>query len=136
MEIYLGARGQNKLDVMLLNNDLIFNKPHEIVADGEYALLDELKNFGVVNHFHELVWRYLDFFLEEEQYKEWIEELLIAQPDVVIIGDEIGMGIIPAEQKQRDYREVYGRVMCDLVHRARRVTRIMCGIPQVIKEER
>jgi adenosyl cobinamide kinase/adenosyl cobinamide phosphate guanylyltransferase len=53
---------------------------------------------------------------------------------LVIIGNEIGNGIVPVEQQERYYRENYGRLLCEIAAKATHVERIFCGIGQVIKE--
>lgn len=54
-------------------------------------------------------------------------------PEVIIICDEIGCGIVPLEKSDRDYRENVGRIMCRVVERAEHVERLICGIPQRLK---
>jgi len=59
--------------------------------------------------------------------------LLEQNPGVVIISDEIGLGIVPVDAFERRWREETGRALCILASGAERVTRVYCGIPQVIK---
>ena len=54
-------------------------------------------------------------------------------PEVIIICDEIGCGIVPLEKSDRDYRENVGRIMCRVVERAEHAERLICGIPQRLK---
>lgn len=65
-----------------------------------------------------------------------LEELagLLAQKDVVICTEQ-GCGLVPAEAEQRLQRERAGRLAVLLAQRASRVVRMVCGIPQVLKEE-
>lgn len=148
MEIYLGAMGQDKLKIAAKENglkeELIGKKTLEIDLKHSFCW-DEIKRkigtyeSGIIyfDHFHYYVKENLEHLLENEYWKEWIE--LLCEMDVscslVIIGDEIGCGVVPLEEKERNYREVYGRIMCELCKRARRVTRVVCGISQVIKED-
>jgi len=53
----------------------------------------------------------------------------------VIICDEVGCGIVPAEKKDRLWRERVGRTCCRLVEDADAVVRLNCGIASVIKGE-
>ncbi len=54
-------------------------------------------------------------------------------PDCVIISDEIGNGIVPAEAFEREYRERTGRILVELAGKAEEVVRVICGIGQRIK---
>ena len=53
--------------------------------------------------------------------------------DCIVICDEIGCGVVPADREERDWRERTGRLCCDLARRAGRVERIFCGLPMVLK---
>jgi adenosylcobinamide kinase/adenosylcobinamide-phosphate guanylyltransferase len=68
-----------------------------------------------------------------EDIKDSLEELTERNPDVVIIMDEVGSGIVPIEKGDRDYREAVGNVGCFLAQNASKVVRVICGIGQVIK---
>lgn len=65
--------------------------------------------------------------------RDFARELLEKNPDAVIICDEIGLGIVPLDPFERRWREDTGRALCILAERAERVTRVYCGVPQVIK---
>jgi adenosyl cobinamide kinase/adenosyl cobinamide phosphate guanylyltransferase len=52
---------------------------------------------------------------------------------IIIISDEIGNGIVPADAFEREYRERTGRILARLASRADEVVRILCGIEQRIK---
>lgn len=54
-------------------------------------------------------------------------------PDCIVICDEIGCGVVPISPEERDWRERTGRLCCELARRARRVERIFCGLPMVLK---
>lgn len=51
----------------------------------------------------------------------------------VVICNEVGSGIIPAEYRLRRGREQTGRLCVLLAKEAEQVVRIVCGIPQRIK---
>jgi adenosyl cobinamide kinase/adenosyl cobinamide phosphate guanylyltransferase len=51
-----------------------------------------------------------------------------------VIALECGCGVIPLNEKDHIIREKNGRLNCALALRAEKVIRIVCGIPQVIKE--
>lgn len=58
-------------------------------------------------------------------------EALLAKE--VVVCSEVGCGIVPLEQKEREAREATGRLCIRLAQRAERVVRLVCGIPAVIK---
>ena len=61
------------------------------------------------------------------------KSLLAENPDALVVSDEIGLGIVPLDPFERRWREDTGRALCLLAAQAERVTRVCCGIPQVIK---
>lgn len=67
---------------------------------------------------------------EPELAEEILPELL--QKEVVIC-DEVGSGVIPADRAGRTGREAAGRLCIHLAQRAQTVVRMVCGIPAVLK---
>lgn len=63
------------------------------------------------------------------------ERLYAENPDIVVISNEIGSGIIPIEKSDRIWREETGRACCAIAGRSVAVVRMCCGIPTVIKGE-
>lgn len=51
----------------------------------------------------------------------------------VVICNEIGSGVVPISEKDRQWRESVGRLCVDLAKEATVVVRVCCGIPQVLK---
>lgn len=71
-----------------------------------------------------------------EQWPELDEDaLLAANPEIILICDEVGCGVVPVDPEQRARREQVGRLCCRLAKRAERVERIFCGLPMVLKGE-
>lgn len=62
-----------------------------------------------------------------------VRQMLDLNPDIILICDEVGGGIVPVEKAERDYRECVGRVLCELAKEADTVERVHCGIGQTIK---
>lgn len=50
-----------------------------------------------------------------------------------VLCDEIGMGIVPLDKGERDWREAVGRLCCELAAQADAVYRVSCGIPIPLK---
>lgn len=51
----------------------------------------------------------------------------------VVIATEVGGGVVPMDERQRQSREAAGRLACLLAQRADTVVRVCCGLPQVLK---
>ena len=62
------------------------------------------------------------------------EQLYTENPDILVITNELGSGVIPANPFERQWREASGRAACDLAKYAAEVHRVVCGIGTVIKE--
>ncbi|MCI5605774.1 MAG: bifunctional adenosylcobinamide kinase/adenosylcobinamide-phosphate guanylyltransferase [Clostridia bacterium] len=65
--------------------------------------------------------------------KTEIDSLLRDNPNVIIISDELGCGVVPIDKTDREYRELSGRINCYLSERADKVFRVVCGIGVRIK---
>ena len=62
--------------------------------------------------------------------------LLAVNPDLILICDEVGCGVVPVDPAQRAWREDVGRLCCRLAQRAERVERIFCGLPMILKGDK
>lgn len=51
----------------------------------------------------------------------------------VLVLTEMGNGIVPAEHRDRQFREVNGRVNCIFAEQAEQVIRVLAGVGQRIK---
>jgi len=61
-------------------------------------------------------------------------DLLEAPPcDLVLVSNEIGLGIVPADPQTREFRDLAGRLNQDLAARADRVVLVVAGIPVRVK---
>ncbi len=127
MELYIGGCSQGKLNYVLKKTGI----SEEMVLDAEEITGRNIKReVLIINHFHLLVKNILkDGRIPEDTIKEIAEE----NPELIIICDEVGNGIVPVEAAEREYRERLGRILCGLAEKAVRVERIICGIGQRIK---
>ena len=84
----------------------------------------------IIDNYHEKIREQseagLDPFLE-------LRSLLDASGDIIIISNEVGMGIVPMEQKERDYRDMVGKVHIEIATLADEVYQVTCGIGRRIK---
>lgn len=65
--------------------------------------------------------------------KALAECLLKACPGRVLVTDEIGLGIVPLDPFEREYREETGRICCLLAAESEQVWRVVCGLGQRLK---
>ena len=62
------------------------------------------------------------------------KELWERNPEVVLVSQEVGYGVVPMDAFDRKYREAVGRVCTSLAAKSSRVVRVICGIGTVIKD--
>ena len=114
MILIIGGAGQGKLDYVLQKTGY---GPAQVARTPEEA-------------------RTRPVFAGLEDWPELDEAALLeANPDVILICDEVGCGVVPVEPAQRARREAVGRLCCRLAERAEQVERIFCGLPMVLKGE-
>lgn len=101
-----------------------------LVMDGADCREEALKKSAVIDHFHLLVRRWM---AAGEDAVMKTEAMLRENPDIIVISDEVGCGIVPVDKGEREYREVHGRICCYLAGQADEVVRVCCGIGQYIK---
>lgn len=63
----------------------------------------------------------------------FVDGIYESNPNIIIICDEVGSGIVPLERSDRDWREAVGRACCRAAELSELVVRIHCGLPHVIK---
>jgi len=123
MILIIGGAYQGKTDYakkrFALSDEDILNAAHA----GETALFSAkcIKNYELFLKYHEN-----PVLLTKRLCQE--------NPDCIIIMNEIGCGIIPLEKSERIWRECVGQCGCLLAANARTVIRLVCGIPEIIKE--
>lgn len=132
MELYIGGYAQGKLDYVM-------EKPCDrqfFVADGDKQdVLLKLSEAQagkqvVFYHFHSWVRRLLE---QKKDAEHEAEQLICSYPEIWIISDEVGNGIVPMEPFEREYRERLGRILIRIASESCHVERIICGLGQTIK---
>ncbi len=127
MELYIGGCSQGKLNYVLKKTGI----SEEMVLDAvEITGRNIKREVLIINHFHLLVKNILK---DGRNPEDTIKELSEENPELIIICDEVGNGIVPVEAAEREYRERLGRILCGLAEKAVKVERIICGIGQRIK---
>ncbi len=87
----------------------------------------------VWNEFHLFVKEQLEAGVTAEDIRQQVTDRIASQPDLLIIADELGCGIVPMDKADRQWRETTGRLLCFVAEQADEVYRLICGIPQRIK---
>ncbi len=68
-----------------------------------------------------------------EEMHEQISKIIKTYADGVITVAEVGCGLVPMDAFEREYREMVGRISCELAAQASEVYRVTCGIAVRIK---
>lgn len=97
--------------------------------DGEDCAYEEIFSCGGVLHFHRLVQR----FLGQRDLDEIPRRLGQENPEIVIVSNELGCGVVPVDKFDRAFREKTGRLCTKLAAASDEVHRVVCGIGVVIK---
>ena len=103
------------------------------ILDGSVCDFNELYSAKAVKKFHLLIKRLIED--KRDSALCFIDKLYERNPNVTVISDEIGCGIIPIEKSERIWREEAGRACCRAAELSEVVVRINCGISSVIKGE-
>lgn len=105
-----------------------FGIDRSAAADGMDCPLEELYRAKLLYHFHEYIRRMMEVGRELD-----ISELARRNPEIVLVTNELGYGVVPIDKFDRDYREKTGRICCEIAKKATEVHRVVCGIGTVIK---
>lgn len=124
MKFIIGGAYQGKL------NYVMEKYQKKIVANGEVCSLNDTFHCEILNNFEILIKR---FFNTINDVIHYLDLLLKENPNIIIISTEIGYGIVPIEKSDRIYRELIGRVCCEVSKKAETVERVFCGLGVSIK---
>lgn len=100
--------------------------------DGGACTKEELLLAEGVYDFQQFIRRQMEAGALDEGFAR---ELLLENPEIVIVSCEVGGGVVPIDTFDREYREKVGRICTKLAEGSRRVHRVICGIGTVIKED-
>lgn len=99
-------------------------------VNGTEASWDDIKNAQGILGFHEFIRKEMR---EDKDVSELAENLIKCNPNVILVSDEVGYGVVPMDAFDRAYRETVGRICTKLAAFSCEVTRVVCGIGTVIK---
>lgn len=126
MKLIIGGAYQGKTDYAIKK----YRINSEEIIDGA-ALLDADKTgLRCVKNYHLYVKKLCESGADSI---EETKKLIAANPEIIIIMNEIGNGIIPLEKSERIRREETGKTGCFLAEKAETVERLVCGICTKIK---
>ncbi len=91
---------------------------------GEKAKFEEFFTTPAIIDLHEAVRRFPG--------ADW-EEVFRRNPMVVISADDVGSGVIPEDEAEREWREECGRVYCLAARFAKEVYKVTAGVAFQIK---
>lgn len=126
MKLIIGGACQGKLSYACG----LMGWTEEVFADGRTCAYDEIETCKGLNGFHEYIRRLLADGLDVSGLPE---KILAKNPEIVLITNEVGYGVVPIDAFERQYRESCGRICCALAKEADEVHRVLCGIGTVIK---
>lgn len=103
-------------------------------TDGASCGSEDIFSARGVYHFHE----YLRRRLKEDGNLDGnglVNRLVRENPDLIVITNELGCGVVPADPFDRAWRELTGRVCTGLASFSREVHRVVCGLGTLLKGE-
>lgn len=92
--------------------------------DGETCSLEEIYICEGIYNFHTLIKRMLK---EQQAVETFARELIKENPNLIIVSDEIGYGLVPVDKFDRMYREQVGRICTKLACFSDTVIRVVMG---------
>ncbi len=127
MILITGGRGSGKSGYL----DTILG-PGAKTADGRADSYEKAFRAEGILYLEEYIRRILS---EGGNPEDFAERIILENNTAAIVLSEIGSGVIPQDQFEREYRERTGRIGCRLAGEASRVIRMVCGIGTVIKTD-
>lgn len=122
-------------------------RKQKVLNEASSMNIDELQkaNGVILPHLETLIYCWMKEIPETEQMftpsealyrvKAYIQNTTGNIPrNCYIISDEVGLGLVPCDAFEREYREMVGRVLCLLVKECNRVHRVFCGIGVILQD--
>ena len=135
MELYVGGCFQGKQRYVCEKKQI---KKEEFMDEAvfghcktETEWVEYCSKYKGINHVHLLIRQLLEQGINS---KIFLEKVVEKNPDIILICDEVGYGIVPLKKEDREYREVVGRTICMAAQKANHMERIIGGIGMVLKE--
>ena len=74
-----------------------------------------------------------EIFRQGKEPLDILKKMISEDPNLIVISNEIGCGIVPVDEKARAFRKKLGRLQCKAAELADEVIRVTCGIGVKIK---
>ncbi|MCC8101053.1 MAG: bifunctional adenosylcobinamide kinase/adenosylcobinamide-phosphate guanylyltransferase [Clostridiales bacterium] len=136
MRLIIGGADQGKRDYAKKTSGI-----EDGCSDGRVCGWMGVATCRGIHHFHEYVKRMTqadlgsffrirtdDLTLLEEEAQAFSAWLFQMNPEITIVSNELGYGIVPMEKSDRLWREAVGRICTCLAAEAEEVVRVVCGI--------
>ncbi|MCR5747444.1 MAG: bifunctional adenosylcobinamide kinase/adenosylcobinamide-phosphate guanylyltransferase [Lachnospiraceae bacterium] len=130
MKIITGGRYGGKLDYVIETFEI---KEDEILDMSLFPAPDikkKMEGQKVLYRLESFIRSALEYRLDPESV---IMEYISDHPDSIVICDEVGSGIVPEAAEDDEWREVTGRIMCELTKLAGGMTRVTFGVPEELR---
>lgn len=124
MKMYIGGANQGQLALAQEQY------PDILWIDGKKCSYEEIENCGGIYDFQEYIKRMMKDGISTD---DLAEKIISSNPNIIIVSDEIGYGLVPIDRFLRDYREQTGRICTALATYSDHVTRVVMGIGTKIK---
>lgn len=128
MILVIGGAFQGKKDYAAET----FHLTEEDFVDGKTAEMEQLLEARAIAHFHDFIRKKVR---KGKDVEKLAMEIAAKNPDVIILVNEMGYGVVPADAFDREYRETVGNVCTALARRASEVHRVVCGIGMVLRKD-
>lgn len=150
MKLIIGGAYQGKLSYAQKQYQLI-----DGWIDGRDCPMEAIQTCRGIDHFHEYVKRMLmtdengesnrdgqsipyrlrtDHLAKlEPQAAAFVTWLVRQNPNIVIVSNEQGYGVVPMDRHDRLWREAVGRICTCIASEAEEVVRVVCGIGTKLK---
>ncbi len=133
MVLITGGAFQGKLDFAVEKTGL----SRDSFLDGRTCSPEDIRKTAGIFHFQDYVKMVMsrdkDGGNGDDFPDKMASELISLCPELVIVTDEIGCGIVPMDRDDRRWRETVGRVCTKLAAFSSEVYRVSCGIGVCIK---
>uniref|UniRef100_I5AQY4 Adenosylcobinamide kinase n=1 Tax=Eubacterium cellulosolvens (strain ATCC 43171 / JCM 9499 / 6) TaxID=633697 RepID=I5AQY4_EUBC6 len=98
--------------------------------DGATCSMEEIYSCTAIRNFHSYIRRYIPDRLSPE---DLCAGLIERNPELILVSDEVGCGLVPMDLGDRRYREYVGQICTKLAAFSEEVVRVNCGIGTVLK---
>lgn len=102
-------------------------------TDGENCTEEEIFRCKGIFHFEKYIAQRMREGKDISKLQELVKKMIVKNPEIVIVTDEIGYGIVPMDAFEREFREMSGRICTELASFSKEVHRVICGIGTKIK---